>query len=217
MKRLLLYLVMTLMITTSLSSCAVVLIPRRYPSAYSLNGVHHVRKIEKQMFRGTYFEAHGNRGVLFGVTNRNGYLVPDFRDTLSDDVSIDPEENYVVRIPGYPTVIVPPLSVGMIVVPVHVFTTNAVNTPVYLYSTTHRDTRLAEFMLPACSGRMVLLPAGDENGFDIRWWKSGGANPATFIPDPGHGYTIALNGFPVVLEVKCATIVAQCKVYRPMW
>lgn len=205
-----------------------VVIPDRYPSAVDLNGVHHVRSMEKAMLRGVVLmrDSSGSMALLPLVRDCDR-LVADRGSVLSTKVEQDEYGNYVVwprqDKGGYPRVLVPKFAVGRILGPCFIWTENAWDTETYLYAPdvprmNQRNVVLATWMTPACSGRMVLLPTGEPDGYDFRWKYSGGANPPTLVPDIGAGiaWPPALNGFPVLLQKQlvCSRGPA-CRAFRP--
>lgn len=202
-----------------------VIIADRYPSVYAVNGVHHLTSMEKIMVRGVVLADVGGYLALVPLVRDKDRLVGNKRSILSTAVSTDDYGNYVVSVRqdlgGYPDVIVPEFALGQVVGPVFSYTENAWNTESYIYApdvprTNRKNTLLATYMVPACSGTMLLLPTGSWEGFDFRWMHSGGPNPPTIIPDPGAGVIVSLRGWPVLVEV-CEVVSRgpKCQMFRP--
>ncbi len=208
-----------------------VIVPNRYPSAVDLNGVHHVRDLERQMLKGSVLMMDSTgTPVLLPLVRYGDRLVADASTPLSTTIERDVYSNYIVTprqdCGRYPKVLIPQFAVGRVLGPTFVYTENAWDTETYLYSAridpyTHARSRMpiATWMTESCSGHMVLLPTGDADGFDFRWKHSGGENPPTLVPDIGAGVqAVAQNGFLVLLEK--SLVVSRppaCRVFRPTW
>lgn len=190
---------------------------RNRPDRFAPGGVHRVRSTENEVFNGTILWAGPDHVMRLSVARQigPGQYSHDPDLVLSDDVEKD-GSNYLVRMPeGYPPVRVPEFALNRFVVPVYGYTSNGIHTPVEIQI---RDVTVGEFTAPACSGRLLLLPPSDFNGYDFKFPRRIGGGKEHFeVPVPNIKH-VALNGYNVVREVLIQSYVEEgCRSHRPTW